>query len=382
MTSTAPSQPPPDESMDEHVEDESVKSDEGQAIPGIEPYEISFFGADYPIDALYKRLKSGDDAEKGDIYIPDFQRGYVWSKRQADRFIESLLLGLPVPGIFLSTDPVTSKRLVIDGGQRLRTIQLFIEGELNEREFVLGKGVWKDFEGKGYRDLLPKDRRRFDDTIIHATIFRQDKPANDNRSLLYIFERLNTGGTPAQAHEIRRSLWGGSLNEMIKLLDKNKNWRNIYGNQSKRLKDQEMILRFFALYADGPRYGSTKAEGTMKGFLDSYMVRNRNMAVKKTRGLRLLFEEVISLVNETLSREAFRRGGSLNAAIFDSVMVALAHRRKDGGLPDPEEFQNGYYNLLKNQQFQDAIYSGTSQSQNVRERLRLAREAFMKQHSQ
>lgn len=117
----------------------------------------------------------------------------------------------------------------------------------------------------------------------------------------------------------------------------------------------------------------------MKGFLDSYMVRNRNMAVKKTRALRLLFEEVISLVNETLSREAFRRGGSLNAAIFDSVMVALAHRRANGGLPDPEEFHKCYDNLLKNQQFQDAIYSGTSQSQNVRDRLRLAREAFMKQ---
>ena len=382
MTSTAPSQPPPDESMDEHVEDESIASDAGQEIPGIEPYEISFFGADYPIDALYKRLKAGDDAEKGDIYIPDFQRGYVWSKRQADRFIESLLLGLPVPGIFLSTDPVTSKRLVIDGGQRLRTIQLFIEGEFNDREFVLGKGVWEGFEGKGYRDLDPQNRRQFDDTIIHATIFRQDQPANNNRSLLYIFERLNTGGTPAQAHEIRRSLWGGTLNDLIKSLDDNADWRNIYGLRSKRMKDQEMILRFFALYKDESRYGSTAEERTMKGFLNSYMIRNHKMSTLDADELRDLFEESVSLVNETLGREAFRRGGSLNAAIFDSVMVALAHRRSATEIPSPAEFKKTYNALLGNQQFQDATSSGTSQTPNVKERLRLARAAFMESGSQ
>lgn len=382
MTSTAPSQPPPDETMDEHIEDESIESDDKQAIPGIEPYEISFFGADYPIDALYKRLKSEGDVGEGDIYIPDFQRGYVWNKRQADRFIESLLLGLPVPGIFLSTDPSTSKRLVIDGGQRLRTIQAFMDGKINGRDFVLGKGVWEGFEGKGYRDLDPQNRRRFDDTIIHATIFRQDQPANDNRSLLYIFERLNTGGTPAQAHEIRRSLWGGTLNDLIKSLDDNEDWRNIYGLRSKRMKDQEMILRFFALYKDESRYGSTAEERTMKGFLNSYMVRNHNMPTMEVEELRELFKESVSLVNEALAREAFRRGGSLNAAIFDSVMVALAHRRSATEIPSPAEFKKVYNDLLGNQQFQDATSTGTSQTPNVKERLRLAREAFTESGSQ
>ena len=93
-----------DAEMDEPIDDEAVKSDADQEIPGIERYQIGFYGTDFPVDALYKRLSTSEENAEGDIYIPDFQRGYVWTKRQADRFIESLLLGLPVPGIVLSTD--------------------------------------------------------------------------------------------------------------------------------------------------------------------------------------------------------------------------------------------------------------------------------------
>jgi len=84
--------------------------------------DITSYGADYVVDVLIRRL------EKGDIQIPDFQRGYVWSHKTASRFIESLLLGLPVPGIFLSREGETLKHLVIDGQQRPRTLELFYDG--------------------------------------------------------------------------------------------------------------------------------------------------------------------------------------------------------------------------------------------------------------
>ncbi len=382
MTSTAPSQPPPDESMDELVIDESIKSDrELDEIPGIERYEIGFYGADYPVDALYKRLTSAESAAEGDIFIPDFQRGYIWRKKQADRFIESLLLGLPVPGIFLSTD-ATNRRLVIDGGQRLRTIQSFMDGTFNGRDYLLGKGIHRDFEGKGYRDLHPTDRRRFDDAIIHATIVRQEKPEGDNRSLLYIFERLNTGGTAAQPHEIRRSLWGGGLNDLIKSLDENQQWREVYGQRSQHMKDQELILRFFALYLDEDRYGKRKEERMMKDFLTSFMARNRDIDVTIASHLEEVFSAAISLVNESLGRTAFRRGRGLNAAVFDSVMVALAHTQAESNLPNAQEFKRCYEGLLANIRFEEVTSSRTSHEANVKERLRLAREAFTESDSQ
>lgn len=365
-----------DTTVDEGIEDEAVKSDLEQEVPGIERYEIGFYGTDFPVDALYKRLSSADDETEGDIFIPDFQRGYVWTKKQADRFIESLLLGLPIPGIFLSTDRSTNRRFVIDGGQRLRTIRAFMDGIFKGREFKLGKGVHRDFEGKRYSNLSPNDRRRFDDSIIHATIVRQDEPEGDDRSLFYLFERLNTGGTPAAAHEVRRSLWGGPLNDLIHSLAENSNWRNVYGPQSARLKDEELILRFLALFVDESRYGST-GERTMKDFLSSFMSRYRNTEGPRADKWRSTFEEVIELIDEVFGRKAFRPEGRLNTAVYDAVMVGLAHTRDTQELPKPDDLFRSYGELLKNDEFITATSSRTSHQPNVRKRLCLARRAFI-----
>ncbi|HSE57197.1 MAG TPA: DUF262 domain-containing protein, partial [Nitrospiraceae bacterium] len=111
-------------------------------------YSITSYGADYPVDSLIKRIADGS------IYVPSFQRGYVWKVKQASRFIESLLLGLPVPGIFLSKEQGTQKLLVIDGQQRLRTLQYFYEGifEPGGKKFSL-RGVQSKYNGSTYRLL-------------------------------------------------------------------------------------------------------------------------------------------------------------------------------------------------------------------------------------
>ncbi|MCG8349494.1 MAG: DUF262 domain-containing protein, partial [Chloroflexales bacterium] len=176
--------------------------DDDQPIPF--RYSISSYGADYDVDGLVRRLK------RGDVVVPDFQRQYVWTLTRASRFIESLLLGLPVPGIFLAVDPDTQQLLVIDGQQRLRSLEYFYEGIFrNEREFTL-KGVQPEFEGKTYETLSPEDRRRLDNSIIHATVIKQEDPKEeDSSSIYYIFERLNTGGMSLQPQEIRASIFQG-----------------------------------------------------------------------------------------------------------------------------------------------------------------------------
>ena len=94
-------------------------------------YSITSYGADYPVDSLVNRLRN----EK--IKIPDFQRGFVWNIKQASRFIESLLLGLPVPGIFLSRDMDSADLLVIDGQQRLKSLLFFYDGYSTLAKIVL-----------------------------------------------------------------------------------------------------------------------------------------------------------------------------------------------------------------------------------------------------
>src|ERR1022692_4741098 len=103
---------------------EEVILDQDELDEDVAPvqYDISTYGADYTVDGLVKRL------QKGDIFIPDFQRDYVWNQSEASRLIESLLLGLPIPGVFLAKESENNKLLIIDGQQRLKSLQFFYEG--------------------------------------------------------------------------------------------------------------------------------------------------------------------------------------------------------------------------------------------------------------
>ena len=103
--------------------DDNAENDETASVT----YGISSYGADYTVDGIVKRIR------KGEFYIPSFQSSYVWSLPQVSRFIESLLLGLPVPGVFLAKEENTNKHLVIDGKQRLKSLQFFFEGVFREK---------------------------------------------------------------------------------------------------------------------------------------------------------------------------------------------------------------------------------------------------------
>ncbi|USB33934.1 DUF262 domain-containing protein [Paenibacillus sp. YPG26] len=229
-------------------------------------YSITSYGADYPVDSLVKRIESNA------VFIPNFQRSYVWTLTQASRFIESLLLGLPVPGVFFSKESESQKLLVIDGQQRLKSLQMFYSGKFSgDKEFTL-KGVQPSLEGKTYKTLNPEDKIRLDDSIIHATVIKQDEPSDDESSIYHIFERLNTGGTPLHSQEIRACIYHGVFNELLEELRNNVDWLNLYGNPSNRLKDQELILRIIALYFDLDNY-----KKPLKEFLNKYMAKNRSL---------------------------------------------------------------------------------------------------------
>jgi hypothetical protein len=143
-------------------------------------FSITSYGADYTVDSLVKRMKDGA------FIIPDFQRRFVWSHNHASKFIESLLMGLPVPGIFLYKEAGTNRHLVIDGQQRLRTLQSFYGGVFGEKKFRL-TNVREPWARKIYQDLDPADQLKLDDSIVHATIFSQDHPADVLDSIYFVF---------------------------------------------------------------------------------------------------------------------------------------------------------------------------------------------------
>lgn len=347
-----------------------MESEETQVIDQSEDevldftYSITSYGADYPIDGLVKRLQNNK------IRIPSFQRGFVWSPKQASRFIESLLLGLPVPGIFLSKDTDSADLLVIDGQQRLKSLLFFYDGHIDEKVFRL-KDVQERFEGKTYTELDPDDRQRLDDAIIHATIVKQDEPSEDNSSIYLIFERLNTGGMQLQPQEIRSAIYPGAFAELIKQLNNYPAWREVYGNRSARLKDQEFILRFFAFYLDRNNY-----QKPLKGFLNTYMAKNRDLKLNSEVELTNLFSSTISFIARTLEKRAFRPIRAMNASIYDSVMVGVAEMLSKNPNPSPENFLLAYNDLLSNEDYLQATTDATSDEPVVEKRMRLAIYAF------
>ncbi|HYP56001.1 MAG TPA: DUF262 domain-containing protein [Solirubrobacterales bacterium] len=342
-------------------------------------YGITSYGADFPVDGLVKRMENRDivvptfDPDVGDeeIGVVGFQRDFVWSKPQSDRFIESLLLGFPVPGIFL-VQGSKGVYLVLDGQQRLRTLQAFYVGLLREKTYRL-QHVQEDFRGLVYDELETDSRRRLDNSIIHATIVRQEVPSEDQSGIYKIFERLNTGGTLLQPQEIRVALFNGPLIRLLRDLNENEHWRAMCGNRSRRLKDQELILRFFAFRARAKKY-----KAPMKEFLNDYTAWNLDLKRQSRRELRGIFEATTELIHERFGERAFRPARAVNAATVDSLMTVVAEGIESGSLRSPKALERAYERLFKNADYRAAIERATAREENVELRLQKAREILFK----
>jgi uncharacterized protein with ParB-like and HNH nuclease domain len=344
--------------------DEEI-DDEASSDPILFKYSITSWGADYSVKDLVRRLNDKV------IIIPDFQRNYIWNLSQASRFVESLLLNLPVPSIFLA-EIENKKYIVIDGQQRLTSLQLFYKGMFRGKEFKL-VGVKEEFDNRTYLSLEESDRFNLDESLIHAIIIRQDDPQNDFSSAFNIFERLNTGGNILYPQEIRSCIYSqGLFNKLLKELNEYESWRKMYhGSANDRMKDQELILRFFALYFTGDRY-----KRPMKEFLNKFMGKNTNLNLYNETDLKKKFSTIIDFIYKALGDKAFRIKTTINAAVFDAVMVGVAKRLDKGHISNIESFKIKYYELLENESFLKSISTATSDENNVKNRIDLASKYF------
>lgn len=341
----------------EDVEIASDPEDETLAVG----YSITSYGLDFDVDGLIRRI------ERDDIYIPNFQRAFVWTQAISSRFIESLLLGLPVPGIFLYRAE-GGKYEVIDGQQRLKTLQMFRSGKFNNRTFRL-EGLESKFNHKSYSELLGSDRRQLEDSIIHATIIRQDAPDDSGSSKFSIFERINTSARPLSAQEIRSAIFQGEFNDLLGELNTDSNWRTLFGKLHSRKRDEELILRFLALYFWFRGY-----ETPMKRFLNSFMHNNRNLELYSAKQIRSLFLNTVRTIHDQIGSKSFKPVRAVNAALCDSLLVGVARRLERG--PVQSSLREQYDNLLHNEKFVTSISKGTSQNENVRRRIQLSTCTF------
>lgn len=365
--------------MNDHIEELERELEQEQNIEGnsieeeVAParYDITSYGIDFDVEGVVKRVN------RGDIFIPEFQRNFVWKMTESSRFVESLLLGLPVPGIFLAQDPQTSKMLVIDGQQRLLSLKFFYDGHFNPKEDATSKRVFKltkvqnPYEKLTYETLKEKDRINLDNCVIHATVVKQDSPADDDTSIYHIFERLNSGGRKLTPQEIRTAVYHGNLVNQIRDLNEHPTWRAIFGPPNDRMRDHELIIRFFAMFEESENY-----KKPMVDFLNVYTKSNRDLSDDRAKYLSELFKNTIDTFANSIEGKIFRPARALNVALYEAAMVGLATRLTNMPIENIK-VQEAYRQMTDDDTFKELISQSTTDLSNVAERLEISKRIFM-----
>jgi uncharacterized protein with ParB-like and HNH nuclease domain len=308
----------------QHIREETEDSYSDDSL-----FHIKSWGADLSFRELVQRY------EDNELVKPELQRHYVWDRAEASRFIDSLLLGLPVPSIFLAQTK-DEKLLIVDGYQRIMTVYDYIRGifSKDERVFRLARSdkINHRWRGKAFSELGEVEQRRIRNTTIHAIIFIQQQPDDDDTSLFQIFERINTSGRALLSQEIRNCVAQGKFNNLLLELNLNLKWRMLFGlkEPDSRMRDTEFILRFFALSSPDFK-GDRREKISLKRYLDIYMKNHSNPVEEEIEIMRDRFSASIELIYGCFGTSAFhnispkeptRLVTKFSPTIYDSIMIA------------------------------------------------------------
>lgn len=350
--------------MSDEILAEGIEPDEDEAF--IE-YDITTYPSDYTIATL-KQLY-----DRGTIIVPKFQRKYVWSMKQASLLIESFLMGLPVPPIFLYVNDEKTYE-VIDGQQRLLSLMYYLKGFFGPEDDKGRRQIFKltglseksPFLNLQFSELSQKIKDTLETSVLRAINIRQLSPVRGNTSVFHIFSRLNTGGTALRPQEIRNVVFRGAIVEALETLNKLPSWQAMLGLRSvdKYQRDVELILRLFALFEEWGSY-----EKPMKEFLNKKMKLNTGFQSAKAKRFQILFPRVLELIVEGLGSKPFRPKRVVNAAVLEAVFVALLEA------PDlsAENLRERYPELMKSGKFETSIRGATTDTKQLQDRIETAK---------
>ncbi len=299
---------------------------------------------------------------KGSIYIPRYQRHFIWSQAQASRLIESLIIQCPIPVIYLNQE-MDETLSVIDGNQRLTSIASYLRGDFE----LFGLTAYPELEGYNFDALDSRFQRHILNRTLRCIVIRKE---THPQVKFDVFERLNTGGTPLNAQELRHGIYHGPLMDLVESLAARGEWIALLGLQDdKRMKSDELVIRFFALNEGWREY-----QRPLFAFLNAYCEQNRVLSEEAKMRLEALFALAIDNCRAIFGEKPFQHTGaqvSFNAAFFDSAMIACASLRGKVDLTREKRaiFERGFRELKSDEEFDQAISSGTNDEQSVKLRI-------------
>ena len=280
---------------------------------------------------------------------PRFQRGYVWTDALASRLVESILLNVPIPPCYLSQNEEFELD-VIDGQQRIYSLFRFVENQFRLKDLK----VLVELNGMRFFELSSKLQRQLTThTLRCVLITNQSHP----EIKFDVFERLNSNTVPLSAQELRNCIFRGALNDLLGELAAEPTWLAVMNKKSpdKRLRDEELILRFFAFHTLGVQSYRTP----LKNWLNDAADRGRRLSGADVARLKGVWLDALANVLELFDpSEAFRREGSkaINRALFDLTMFTVSRTTSKECATARTPFRSAYSTLLSsNDEFQDLI---------------------------
>ncbi|WP_324027667.1 DUF262 domain-containing protein [Maribacter sp. BPC-D8] len=286
---------------------------------------------EYDLETLVKKI------QKNVIKLnPEYQRKHRWSDGFSSRLIESLILNIPIPIVYISQDIDVDEEVeddiarysVIDGQQRLTAIYSFFKNKYA----LEGMEVLTELNGLKYSELPPFLIRRLEERSVKC--LRIDSTI-DTQVKYDIFERLNSGSVKLEAQELRNATCRGPFKTLIKKLSKNANFTKLCNLEPdsfkvKKMEDEELVLRFFALTYNN---GYKEYKGQFKKFLTAKMDEFNGFDEATLEGMEKSFIEVFDKIKDKFGNMPFQKyrsvdGGlklmsNFNAAVFDSLVVAV-----------------------------------------------------------
>jgi Protein of unknown function DUF262 len=324
-------------------DDVTFMEPDGEPDVQLVEYDITSSANDFNVLTIINYIESGS------IILPPYQRNYTWDKKRASKLIESLILGLPVPQVFLYEE-ARNRFAILDGQQRLMSIYFFrkkrfpkMDKRAELREVFVEKGIFPDavlsddryfdsfniqlpalggeerspLHGLNY-DTLDQNQANFNLRPFRCVIIKQNEPKDDNSSVYEIFDRLNTGGVNLKPQQIRANLYFSKFYEALYELNKNARWRRVFGQEArdKDLRDVELLLRAFAMLIYSDEY-----KPSMTRFLNRFSnYAKRTFTPDDINFLKGLFERFLVAL-DGVEPDAFRAAGRFSIAVFESVFV-------------------------------------------------------------
>jgi len=338
---------------------------------------VDYNTIEYPVEVIVQKYLSGIDEDENEIFIPDYQREMTWDEDRQSKFIESVLLGLPVPYIYVadSMESIESEDLarleIIDGTQRIRTLARFISNELK----LNGLQKLDKLNGFIFEDLPLARKRRFQRSTIRMIQLTEDADEEVRRDL---FERINTGSVELNEMEKRRGSKPGKFLNLIEELSQLEQFRTLCSftpTEIKKRDPQEFVLRFFAFLNNYENYSGKKVHQ----FLDEYLEQANKFESSDIAAMRKDFMTTLTFIEKYLPdalhvyRKTKKRYEPITRIKFESVAVGVALALKE----NPELTPNST-SFLDSQQFKDFTKGDASSSQNkVTRRLEYVRDSLI-----